>query len=466
MNKKPIIYQVLNRLFGNANETNKFNGTLADNGSGKFASFTPKAIREIKALGCTHIWYTGVIEHATCTDYSAFNIAKNNPNVVKGIAGSPYAIKDYYDVNPDLATDVNSRMNEFENLIKRTHKEDMFVIIDFVPNHLAREYKSDAKPATIADFGENDNTSLHFDPQNNFYYVPNDDFTPQIAIKFPDQPFIESPSKATGNDCFHAYPNTNDWYETVKLNYGIDYTGTKHGHYNPTPDTWLKMKDILIYWSKKGVDGFRCDMAEMVPIEFWSWVIPSVKAQFPNIHFIAETYNPREYHNFIFEGKFDYLYDKVGLYDSLKAISQGYAPASAITSCWQSLGGIDAHILNFLENHDEQRIASDFFVGDATKAIPALIISATISTGAFMLYFGQELGEKGMDYEGFSGRDGRTTIFDYWNPTTINNWYNEGKCSLTKLTIEQKKLRKNYNRILTLCNEEAAIREGLFYDLM
>lgn len=466
MKQKPIIYQIVNRLFGNTNATCKYNGTLDENGCGKFADITPKAIKEIKAIGCTHIWYTGIIEHATGTDYSAFGIASDNPNVVKGNAGSPYAIKDYYDVDPDLATDVANRMKEFEALVKRTHKEGVKVIIDFVPNHVARQYKSDAKPKKVADFGENDNVTHHFNAQNNFYYIPGEGFQPQIHFQYPDQPYSEFPAKATGNDCFNAYPGVNDWYETIKLNYGVDYMGGNRHVFNPTPDTWLKMRDILLFWAKKGIDGFRCDMAEMVPVDFWGWVIPQVKDKHPEILFIAEVYNPNEYRNYIFKGKFDYLYDKVGLYDALKIVTKGHVSASVLTGCWQSLGGIESHMLNFLENHDEQRVASDYFAGDAFKAIPALIVSATIGTAPFMLYFGQELGEKGMDCEGFSGRDGRTTIFDYWSPAAIRNWYNDGKCNLAKLTKEEKDLRNIHAKILLLCNEEAAIREGEFFDVM
>ncbi len=466
MKEKPIIYQVFNRLFGNTNSNNLFNGKIEDNGCGKFASFSGKALQEIKSLGCTHIWFTGVLEHSTRTDYSTFGIIKDNPNIVKGNAGSPYAVKDYYDVDPDLATEVPNRMKEFENLLKRTHKEGLKAIIDFVPNHVARQYYSDARPEREADFGENDQTLLHFHPQNNFYYIPGEEFKTSFPMQFDKEPYREIPAKATGNDCFHANPTDHDWYETVKLNYGIDYMGSGHHHFHPTPDTWLKMRNILLFWAEKGVDGFRCDMAEMVPVEFWNWVIPGIKESYPDIIFIAEVYNPGEYHNFIRKGKFDYLYDKVGLYDTLKVISKGYAPASAITSCWQSLGGIDNQMLNFLENHDEQRVASEFFLGDPFKAIPALIVSATINQGPFMVYFGQELGEKGMDCEGFSGRDGRTSIFDYWNPATVRDWYNQGKCSTAKLTTKQKSLRKFYNRILVLCNEEASIREGGFYDLM
>ncbi|MFZ4455797.1 MAG: alpha-amylase family protein [Bacteroidales bacterium] len=466
MKQKPIIYQLVNRLFGNTNSTCKFNGTIEENGCGKFASVTSKAIKEIKALGCTHIWYTGIIEHATRTDYSTFGISKDNPNIVKGNAGSPYAIKDYYDVCPDLATDIPHRMKEFEALVKRTHKEEMKVIIDFVPNHVARQYKSDAKPKRVTDFGEKDNISVQFDGQNNFYYIPNETFYPQIHFQYDGQSYQEFPAKATGNDCFNAYPTVNDWYETIKLNYGVDYQHGRRHAFDPIPDTWLKMRDILLFWAKKGVDGFRCDMAEMVPVEFWGWVIPQVEAKYSEILFIAEVYNPNEYSNYIFHGKFDYLYDKVGLYDALKIVTKGHVSASVITGCWQSLGNIEKQMLNFLENHDEQRVASDYFAEDAFKAIPSLIVSATINTAPFMLYFGQELGEKGMDCEGFSGRDGRTTIFDYWSPESLRNWYNNGKVNTAKLTTEQKKLRKIYNKVLLLCNEEAAIREGELFDLM
>lgn len=74
--------------------------------------------------------------------------------------------------------------------------------------------------------------------------------------------YKEYPAKATGNNRFDAYPNINDWYETVKLNYGIDYQNGNTPHFNPIPDTWTKMLDILLFWAGKNIDGFRCDMAE------------------------------------------------------------------------------------------------------------------------------------------------------------------------------------------------------------
>ena len=277
--------------------------------------------------------------------------------------------------------------------------------------------------------------------------------------------YVENPAKATGNDKFDAWPGMNDWYETVKLNYGVDYMNGRYGHFDPVPDTWNKMLNILLFWAAKDIDGFRCDMAEMVPVEFWGWAIPQVKEQYPAIIFIAEVYNPYEYRNYLFNGKFDYLYDKVGLYDTLRALTCGHDSATAIQQRWQSLSGIEKRMLNFLENHDEQRIASDFFAGNAFKAIPAMIISACMNTNPVMIYFGQELGEPGMDEEGFSGKDGRTTIFDYWSVDTIRRWRNGGKFDGKNLTAEEKKLQKFYATLLTLCNKEKAIREGEFFDL-
>jgi len=458
---KFIIYQVLPRLFGNEDTTNKHNGTIAENGCGKFNSFTPKALNEIKSLGTTHIWFTGVIEHATQTDYSAFGIRKDHTGVVKGKAGSPYAIKDYYDVDPDLAENVENRMAEFEDLVKRTHDAGMKVIIDFVPNHVARQYHSDAKPAGVIDLGETDHPEWGFSPLNNFYYIPNQPFNPQFDV----QGYMEFPAKATGNDQFTASPTQNDWYETVKLNYGVNYVEGGQKQFSPIPDTWFKMRDILLFWASKKVDGFRCDMAEMVPVEFWGWALTQVKAQFPEIIFIAEVYKPSEYRNYICNGKFDYLYDKVGMYEMLRNITSRNFPVREITNSWQSLGGIENQMLNFLENQDEQRIGSGFFSGNGMYAQPAMIVAATLNQAPVMIYSGQELGELGMDAEGFSGFDGRTTIFDYWGVKSIQAWSNDGRFDGKKLTKDQQDLQLFYKKLLNITLSEKAITNGSMYDL-
>ena len=465
--EKTLIYQVLPRLFGNANTTNKPNGSIAENGSGKMDAFSKKALAEIKKMGYTHIWYTGLIEHATKTDYSTEGIAKDHPAVVKGVAGSPYAIKDYYDIDPDLATQVPQRMQEFESLVERTHEAGLKLIIDFIPNHVARQYQSDAKPKGIVDLGENDNLHTTYDINNNFYYIPGQEFAPDFNLTDNDGvSYKEYPAKATGNDRFDAHPGVNDWYETTKLNYGVDYLNGHHCYFDPVPDTWHKMLQILLFWGSKKIDAFRCDMAEMVPVEFWGWAIPQVKKKYRNINFIAEIYNPNAYRSYIFDGKFDYLYDKVGLYDTLRAVVRGEESAAAITHCWQSLDDIRDKMLYFLENHDEQRIASNFFAGDPKKAFPAMIVAATLYSNPLMVYSGQELGEKGMDAEGFSGKDGRTTIFDYWSIESLRSWYNNGQFGVKNLTKEQTEIRNFYNKLLNFCNTEKAIFKGTSYDLM
>lgn len=453
MNTKVLIYQVFTRLYGNRNTTRKEWGTVNDNGTGKFNDFDTKTLKHIRQMGFSHVWFTGVIRHATQTDYSKYGIPVQHPSVVKGRAGSPYAICDYYDVDPDLAVNVDKRMKEYEALIARSHKAGLKVIMDFVPNHVARQYKSVAKPQGVKDLGADDDQQQGFSPQNNFYYCPGCKFEPQ----FDAGGYEEYPAKSTGNDHFNPHPGMNDWYETVKLNYGVDYY-TGQGHFNPIPDTWNKMTDILLFWASKGVDGFRCDMAEMVPASFWAWATDKVKYRHPDIIFIGEVYNPAEYRNYIASG-FDYLYDKVGMYDTVRNVICGHGSASFITGAWQSTDDIASHMLYFLENHDEQRVASDFFAGDARKGIPGLVASVLMQSNPFMLYAAEEYGERGMDKEGFSGCDGRTTIFDYWSIDTMCRAANDA------LTADEQYIYDIHEKVLQIARKEKAI-DGQFYDLM
>jgi len=449
---KPIIYQLFPRTFTNYNPTRKRNGSKAENGCGTFNGITPKALKSIHDLGVNFVWYTGVIRHATAEH--------NNPTITKGKAGSPYAITDYYDVDPDLAENLNHRMQEFEALIERTHDEGLQVVIDFVPNHVSREYKSACKPKGVKDLGQTDHSEWAFSPLNNFYYLPGQAFEPQFEI----HDFVENPAKVTGNDCFTAHPSRNDWYETIKLNYGVHYQGGLEKQFDPIPDTWNKMLHILLFWAKKGVDAFRVDMAEMVPVEFWQWVIPSVRKSFPKILFIAECYNPQTYHSFINAG-FDYLYDKVGMYEYLRGVTSKNWPVEGITQQWQAVQDIQDKMLYFLENHDEQRLASGFYCGRGVCAEPAMIVAATLGKNPVMVYAGQELGETGMYAEGFSGLDGRSSIFDYWGIKSLQAWTNNGKFDGKLLSPEQKDLRDFYKRVLTLARDDKAITEGKMYDL-
>jgi glycosidase len=454
--KKTIIYQIFTRLYSNKNTTRKPNGTIEENGCGKMNDFSPSVLKKIREMGITHVWYTGLLRHATMTDYSSFGIPVQHPAVVKGRAGSPYAICDYYDVDPDLAVDVKNRMEEFERLVNRTHRAGLKMIIDFVPNHVARQYKSIVCPKDVRDLGQDDDPTQGFTPRNNFYYCPGQPFSPYFDLYHGQkEAYHEEPAKATGNDCFHNAPGMNDWYETVKLNYGVDYyAGQTPSTFipderQPLPDTWRKMLDILLFWAGKGVDGFRCDMAEMVPASFWAWATQEVKERFPDVIFIGEVYNPQEYRHYVASG-FDLLYDKVGMYDVLFDVLCHHRDTNAITWAWQQNDDIRQHMLYFLENHDELRLASDFFLGNAEKALPAFVVCTLLGQNPVMLYAGQEWGERGMDEEGFSGMNGRTTIFDYWSLS--DNRDND--------------LSRYYRSILDIAGKEKAIDRGQMFDLM
>lgn len=482
---KIVVYQVFTRLFGNKNTTNKPWGTIEENGVGKFNDFTDKALQEIKDLGVTHIWYTGVPHHAVVRDYSKYGISNDDPDVVKGRAGSPYAVKDYYNVNPDLAVDPAKRLEEFEALIERTHKNGLKVIIDIVPNHIARRYEGKTNPKGVKDFGADDDKTLEYKRNNNFYYIPNSKFEvptdanykPLGGEKHPlaDGKFEEIPAKWTGNGSRLAKPDINDWYETVKINYGVKPDGTKdfptlpegydkkdykaHAAFwkgKDVPDSWKKFKDITHYWIDKGVDGFRYDMAEMVPVEFWSYMNSSIKMKNPNAFLLAEVYNPGEYRNYIHLGKMDYLYDKVQMYDTLKNIVQGRGLPKHISGIQEDLKDIEHHMLHFLDNHDEQRLASPQFAGDLKKGMPLMVVSATISSSPTMIYFGQEVGEPGAIDAGF-GKQSRTSIFDYVGVPHHQRWMNGGKFDGGQLSKEEKELRDFYKRLLNFTLKSSAL---------
>lgn len=477
---KPVIYQVFTRLFGNTNTTNKPWGTIEENGVGKFSDFTDQALLGIKELGTSYIWYTGVPHHAVIKDYTHYGISLDDPDVVKGRAGSPYAVKDYYNVNPDLAVDPANRLAEFEALIERTHKHGMKVIIDIVPNHVARKYESLNLPAGQDNFGANDDTSVEYAKHNNFYYIQGEVFAvpdgengylPLGGDPHPlaDGQFEEVPAKWTGNGSRSAKPNANDWYETVKVNYGVKPDGSydfprlpegyaekphqEHHAFWQTqqdlPDSWYKFEAIVHYWLEKGVDGFRYDMAEMVPVEFWSFLNSSIKAKFPDALLLAEVYNPSLYRDYLHLGKMDYLYDKVEFYDSLKLVMQGKGPASPLEDIQNRLADIEPHMLHFLENHDEQRIASPDFAGDAQKGKPALVVSALISKAPTMLYFGQDVGEDGSEETGF-GDPTRTTIFDYAGVPAHQGWMNNGAFDGGMLSKEEQALRDYYIKVMNI----------------
>ncbi|BDC98708.1 alpha-amylase family glycosyl hydrolase [Persicobacter psychrovividus] len=480
---KVVVYQVFTRLFGNKNTTNKPWGTIDENGVGKYDDFTDKALDEIHKMGVNYIWYTGVPHHDVITDYTKYGISNDDPDVVKGRAGSPYAVKDYYNVDPDMAVDPAKRMEEFEALIKRTHDHGMKVIIDIVPNHVARNYESLHEGAE--GFGVGDDTSVEYKKDNNFYYIPgkafqvpqDKNYKPLGGDKHPlaDDKFDENPAKWTGNGSREAQPNINDWYETVKINYGVRPDGTHDfpslpegyaekpvaDHYafwqgKEVPSSWVKFKDIALFWTNKGVDGFRYDMAEMVPVEFWSYMNSAIKHVNEDAFLMAEVYNPQQYRNYIHLGKMDYLYDKVELYDTLKHIMQGHGSTDHIAAIQTGLSDIEHHMLHFLENHDEQRIAAPEFAGDMMKGKPAMVVSSLISTSPTMIYFGQEVGEPGAEDAGF-GTHSRTSIFDYIGVPHHQRWMDGGKFDGAKLTAKEKSLRDFYVRLLNFTAKSPAL---------
>ncbi len=483
---KIVVYQVFTRLFGNTNTTNKPWGTVEENGVGKFNDFSPEALEAIRDLGVSHIWYTGILHHAMVTDYSEYGIPGDDPDVVKGRAGSPYSVKDYYNVNPDLALDPSHRLEEFEALIDRSHSAGLKVVIDIVPNHVARVYHSITNPEGVEDFGASDDVSVEYAKHNNFYYIPGQPFrVPRWRDGYQvlggelhpqaEGSFKENPAKWTGNGSRSPQPDMNDWYEAVKVNFGIRPDGSRDfpelpaGYENEpypihyaywqdqeVPDSWKKFRDIALYWLKKGVDGFRYDMAEMVPVEFWSYMNSAIKMARPDAFLLAEIYQPHIYRDYIRLGKMDYLYDKVQLYDSLKAIMQGHGSTDAIVHIQNELSDIEQHMLHFLENHDEQRIASAGFAGDATKGKPAMVVSATIGTSPVMVYFAQEVGEPGDGNAGF-GSETRTTIFDYWGVPNHVKWMNGGKFDGQLLDPAETKLRSYYKKLLNFTLESSAL---------
>ena len=459
---KVIIYQMLPRLWGNIGGKNIKNGTLKDNGCGKFSSIDTISLEYLRSLGVSHVWYTGIIRHATAEDSDG--CTPSSADWVKGRAGSPYSITDYYDVNPYLADEPENRMEEFHKLVERTHAAGLKVIIDFVPNHVARDYGRFAAahpaPTGMAALGESDDKSVHWKDSNDFFYYPGI----PLALPIQNQTYMEMPAMASGNS-YTSSPGVNDWYDTIKLNYCDSHT-----------ETWEKMYDIVNFWAGQGVDGFRCDMVELVPQAFFKWLISRIKKDRPNLLFVAEVYQKTLYSKYIREIGFDLLYDKSGIYDTLRAIVEKNAKDSGVpvedwqsakrmTWNWQSLGDLQPYMLNFLENHDEQRFASDFFGCDARNSYAALYTALYMNNAPFMLYAGEEVGERGMDNEGFSGRDGRTSIFDWWAPSSLTRLYKYIHGEKKALTPEEETMLDTYRKALKFAAEDNAVSKGTFYDL-
>ncbi len=482
--RRPVIYQLLVRTFGNTNETRKENGTLAENGCGKFADITPVALESIAEMGFTHLWLTGVLEQASGTDYPTR--PADDPDILKGIAGSPYAIRDYFDVCPDYALDPERRLEEFKDLLDRCRSHGFKVIIDFVPNHVARSYGSDVRPDLS--FGEGDDRSVFFDRDNHFYYLQPDHAGGGPPLKLPTagrpgcdgrfEPEAEH-GRVTGNNVVSWAPSIHDWYETVKLNYGHDFTGSRDTSHLPgpaaepseVPKTWRTMDEILGYWQDMGVDGFRCDMAHMVPMEFWRWVVKRCRTRDPGVFFCAEAYDndPAKLSNGhvldeLLQGGFDAVYDDPA-YDVLEGIYDSGKWANDLDSL-TFIGPRFHKSLRYAENHDEVRLASPKEWGGHGMKVgkPVSAVLFTMGRGPVMLYHGQEVGEPAAGAQGFSGDNARTSIFDYGSMPEFTKWVNGGAFDGGRLSAGQKELRAWYGKLIRAIGARA-FTCGEFYGL-
>ena len=487
-----VIYQLVVRTFSNINTTNQWNGNLVTNGVGKFEQIDAVALDALKELGVTHVWLTGVLQQATATDYS--NLTPPQPaddsDILKGLAGSFFAVRDYFDVCPDYALDPQNRLEEFSDLVSRIHEAGLKVMIDLVPNHVARTYDSDVRPQS--NFGAQDDYTQFFLPQNNFFYLvepqgqvltlPTPDHWPRPAdadgtIETEDNDGVPPGDvpKVTGNNQTSVDLTMNDWYETIKLNYGYDFI-TGESVFSPTPHTWELMDEVIEYWQNLGVDGFRCDFAHWIPMEAWEYLVGNAKVRNSEAYFFAEAYNSGDappgfsFSNMIKVG-FDAVYDD-GTYDTLKGIY----------CCGNWANDLDAlqpddfligHYLRYAENHDERRIASplvggenpdDSGFGSYQAGMPVAGALYLMGTGPLLIYNGQEVGEEGVDAEGFGGDDGRTTIFDYWSMPRVAQWVNNFSYDGGGLDQGRKELREWYLKIIAL-SKEPGFASGNFYSI-
>ncbi len=477
--RREILYQLVVRHFGNHDGANVTDGTLEENGVGTFADIDDRALSRLGDMGITHVYLTGVLRQATRTDWSEIGLPPDDPDILKGRAGSFFAVRDYFDVCPDYAEDPAERLAEFDALLDRIRDAGLRSLIDLVPNHVARSYGSVVRPEL--DLGVHDDQGEFFSPDNHFFYL--DGGTPltlptlDADWQLPGMDGLFPPEdgtpghhvRVTGNDIISYTPSRHDWYETVKLNYGRDFT-TGASHFDPLPPTWTFMDEVLAYWQDRGVDGFRCDFAHLVPDEAWAWLIAEAKARDPETWFAAEAYANLQG---LVDAGFDAVYED-DTYDLLKGLYNGSHDKFELD---EHLAWLDddfrPHALRYVENHDERRIASPIVSGvepddsgfGSMEAGPHVTpISYLAGPGPLMVYNGQTVGEEGAGVAGFSGENGRTSIFDYWRVPALADWVNDGAFDGGRLSPEQRDLHEYHRRLLHLAQHPLVV-EGAYYGL-
>ncbi len=407
--------------------------------TGKLSYLTIEVLKEIKELGVDYIWIAGILENA--------NPKIVDPDVVKGDAGSFYAIYDNWDISSQVGN-----LDEFDALIERAHSIGLRVLIDFIPNHTARVHKTDVVCKEEIDFGKGENPNENFSLDNNFYYLgSNSTFVPpktslpgvdgffDMDIFMPGIQF-ESPARVTGNNVLSALPQYHDWYETVKLNYGLNLFSDGKPFIGASK-TWKQMLDVAIYWLNKGVDGFRVDVTHGVAVEFWYYFINEVRKVQPNAFFVAEAFeeDPIKSTGFSLEKLFDAGFDSVlngPMYWNLRR--QALLSQNMNSSTYYHSPGSRKSILDngysfthYMGNHDEVRLASSFFAPSLESRVDrawlglAYSIYAALLPGNFLIHGGDEFQEEASLPGVFGGYDGRTSIFDFVYQPQTRTWLYE-----------------------------------------
>ena len=242
----------------------------------------------------------------------------------KGTLGSYYSVKDYKAVNPEFGT-----LNDFKNLVNEIHKQGMYVILDWVANHTSWD---NVLTKTHPDFYKRDSLGNFIAPAN-------------------------------------------DWTDVIALNYN-------------NPRLWIYMENAMEYWVKEsGIDGFRCDVADMVPTPFWNFVRKELEKIKP-VFMLAEAENP-ELQKHAFDMTYAWEFHNI-----LKEIYKGKMTVTDLDKYYvreDEKYNPDAYRMVFTTNHDENSWNGTVFqrFGDAVKTFAVL---CGVVKGMQLVYSGQEAG--------------------------------------------------------------------------